>query len=153
MPVAATASDWVALLAIAVLLGLAGYAVIRLNRRQVTEQRVWREAVGAVPPELRFQPEPPRLRTAAIALIAIAAVVGNTLSGEWGALAGVAIVLAPFYAVALRRRKRHRAEVIAAVERRADDMSQEELRRLVEGLELSHGRAEMRPLRRLADGS
>jgi hypothetical protein len=136
-----------------VLLGLAGWMVIQLNRRQAAQQRAWREAVGAVPPEFLFQPEPVRLRITAITAVGLAAVIGNAVSGEWGAFAGVLIVLAPFYVVALRRRRRHQAEVITAVERHADDLSQDELRRLVDGLELSHGRTEMRPLRRLADGS
>jgi hypothetical protein len=147
----AIAASWLGVAGVAVLLGLAGYGLIVLHRRELARQRAHTRVLDMVPPELRFEAEPLRFRVAGVSAAVAAAAGGGAAAGTPGLLIAGGLVVVPLCMVALRHRRHHQRTVISAVKHRADDMSREELRELVAGLEISHGKAEMRPLRRLAD--
>lgn len=144
-----TVWSWVAVAGIAVLLTLGGYGVIRLNRRQHRAIDEARSKADRVPAELRFQADPLSMRITVLAVAIAGAVAARLTISSGAAIAALCIIIAPFYIRTKRRRTAHEDEVIQTVRARASVMSHAELTELVEGLEASHGRHEMRPLRRL----
>jgi hypothetical protein len=58
MVATATAASWLAVAGLAVLLGVAGYGLISLHRRELARDAARARASDAVPPELRFEAEP-----------------------------------------------------------------------------------------------
>jgi MFS family permease len=86
--------------------------------------------------------------------IPMAIIIGGQIAFDGALAAGItlglgALAAATGLAVVFARRRRRQREIIDAVERRAAGLPRDDLRRLVELLEVEHGRFEMRRLRRL----
>ena len=125
------------------------YALIRILRRSRARQEKLQQAIAKVPPEWRFQPEPLVLRLAVFAAATVAGVAAQLVAHRpWGVIAA-ALVILPFWVRAQRRRQARQQQVIEAVRARAGRMGSRHLAELLDGLEASHGREEMRPLRHL----
>jgi len=145
-----SASAWVAFTGLLVAVGVAGYSVIRLNRVQRARLEHRRRLLQEIPEDLRFAPESVWFRVSGLAAsLGAGALCAAIVGGAWAFVSGFAVVLAAFGAITLRRRAVHQRAVIASVEEIASAMAPDDLSRLVAALEYSHGRAEMRPLRRL----
>jgi hypothetical protein len=123
--------------------------VIRLNRRQHRAIDEAHSKADRVPSELRFQADPQWMRITVLAIAIAVAVAVRLTIGSGAGIAACCIILAPFYIRTPRRRGAHEHEVIQTARARAGSMSDAELTEFVEGLEVSHGHNEMRPLRRL----
>jgi apolipoprotein N-acyltransferase len=134
-----------------VFLALVGYLVVSVNRRKRAGLAARRALIEtAVPQELRFEPVPLAWRIAGYASMLLASVVaGLAFKGGWAGVVVMWAVCGPMVAVTIRSRKRQTERVIAAVRERAPHVEQDELERLIDGLELSHGKGEMRELREL----
>jgi hypothetical protein len=137
---------WIALGVVTVVLGLAGYAVTRLNAREVARSRAARRLVPAVPAELRPRPAPGWFQAALAGSMLAAGVAGWAIAPGWGVLLAPAGPLA-LYPIGRRFRDRDAERVVDEVRRGAGGMSPAQLDDLVHGLELLHGRSRMKPLR------
>jgi hypothetical protein len=141
--------SWVGVAGVAILLSLGGYGVIRLNRRQHRAIDAARSKANRVPSELRFAADPLWMRVSALGVAIAVAVAVRLTIGSGAGIAAFCLIVAAFYIRTQRRRTAHQGEVIQTVRTRASSMSHAELTELVDGLEVRHGREEMRPLRRL----
>lgn len=144
-----TAWSWIALAGIAVLLGLGGLALIRLNDRERTAATAARARVLAVPAELRFHAPPVWQRLGPIVPALGAALVADLALGPPAAAAAFSVGVVPFSVLTMRRQAMQRRTVITTVRARSSSMSAAELTDLIEGLETAYGRREMQPLRGL----
>lgn len=119
-----------------------------------TRRRVERDPAPPPPPPVEELPEEYRFKAAGGSLagwgipMVILAISSVAFDGQLAAAItlGVAAVAAAAGLTIVFRRRRQQA-IIADVERRAAELPREDLRRLVELLEVEHGRFEMRRLR------
>jgi hypothetical protein len=108
--------------------------------------------IEELPPEYRFQDGPRGMIAGCLVPMAIILASAVAFDGELAAqiTLGVALLAAiGGLTIVYGRRRRRQREIIESVERRADGLPRDDLRKLVELLELEHGRFEMRRLRRL----
>jgi hypothetical protein len=145
--------EWLAFAGIAVVLCIVAYAVVRVlraaNDRSEATARSNAALLAKLPPEFRRRAEPLWMRISVLALALGAALAAWVTLGKWAVLIAFGLVVLPFYLRTLARQRMHREEIIRAVRRDFPTMPPDELGRLIRALELAHGRAEMRPLRRL----
>jgi LPXTG-motif cell wall-anchored protein len=144
-----TVWSWLALAGLLIALGLGGYGLIRVNRRQRRAIAAARAKVDRVPPELRFQPEPLWLRVGVLLAAFVVATTARLAVGPAAGIVALFLILVPAYVRVHRKRRHDQQEVITTVRARASSMDRAALSELVEGLEATHGRYEMRPLREL----
>jgi hypothetical protein len=127
-------------------------ALVALRARQREEDR------PAPPPAIEELPERYRFRDGGGSIagwglpLVIVLVGGTAFEGQLAAgltLGLAALAAAIGLTLVFRRRRRRQRAIVADVERRAAELPREDLRKLVELLEVEHGRFEMRRLRRL----
>jgi uncharacterized membrane protein len=146
-----SALGWLAIGGIAVILAAIGVVVVRLNNRERKKLDEDRARQEAVPTELREEKQP-ALGYSTLAAIAVGAVLGVIVLGDQigarhAAVAGALILSLPLNIVIHRHRRAHLAKVRSRVEESAHLMTPAELEELLEGLEATYGRAEIKALR------
>jgi hypothetical protein len=144
-----TVAGWLGIVAItATLAGLVGF-LIRQARRRERDRRAKAAALTAsLPVEYRFRPEPLRIRILVLAVFFGSLVAAPVLDSFMPYVAaGIAVTWGVLGAE--RHRRQHRREIIESVRVAAPHMTDEQVRVLIDALELHHGTVEMRPLREL----
>lgn len=144
-----TVPEWLGFVALmATLAGLVGF-LIRQARRRQRDRRAKAEALTAsLPVEYRFRPEPVRIRILLLVIFFACLIAAPVLDSPIPYIVlGVAGTL--FMLRVERHRRQHRREIIDSVPIAAPGMTDEQVRVLMEALELHHCTVEMRPLREL----
>jgi preprotein translocase subunit YajC len=144
-----TISEWLAFVAImATLAGLVGFLIRQARRRQRDRRAKAAALTASLPVEYRFRPEPLRVRILLLVVVFGSLIAAPVLDSFIPyVVAGIAVTWATLGAE--RHRRQHRQEIIESVRVAAPHMTDEQVRVLIEALELHHGTVEMRPLREL----
>jgi hypothetical protein len=144
-----TVSAWLGFVAIiASLAGLIGFLLRQARRRQRVRRAKAAALTASLPVEYRFRSEPLRIRILLLAVFLGSLIAAPVLDSFVPyVVAGLAVTWQMLRAE--RNRREHRREIIESVRVGAPHMTDEEVRVLIEALELHHGIVEMRPLREL----